>query len=67
MHLLLSFHTLSVWSTRSFTGEYLEKIVRAGGKVVQKRTTVPAVGYVAYWTDTEGNVLGIMQAHEKTK
>lgn len=42
--------------------EFIQKIVKAGGKVVTKKTTVPGVGYMAYCKDTEGNVFGIMQA-----
>jgi predicted enzyme related to lactoylglutathione lyase len=41
--------------------EFLKKIVKAGGKIVQKKTTIPGVGYMAYCADTEGNVFGIMQ------
>ena len=39
----------------------LKKIVEAGGKVVQKKTAVPGVGYMAYCADTEGNIFGIME------
>jgi len=42
--------------------EFIKKIVKAGGKVVAKKTTVPGVGYMAYCADTEGNVFGTMQA-----
>jgi hypothetical protein len=59
----------STWNTIdvSSVDEYLQKIVKAGGKVVQKKTAVPGVGYMAYCADTEGNVFGIMQADEKAK
>lgn len=33
-----------------------------GGNVVQPKTAVPGVGWLAYCTDTEGNPFGIMQA-----
>ncbi len=46
---------------------FLKKIVKAGGKVVQKKTTIPGVGYMAYCADTEGNVFGIMQDDSSAK
>lgn len=46
---------------------FLKKIVKAGGKVVQKKTTIPSVGYMAYCADTEGNVFGIMQDDSSAK
>jgi hypothetical protein len=41
--------------------ESLAKIVAAGGKVLEPRSTIPGVGYHAYCQDTEGNVFGILQ------
>jgi len=41
--------------------EFAEKIVKAGGKIVTQKTSIPGVGYFAYCADTEGNVFGIMQ------
>jgi uncharacterized protein len=41
--------------------EYLKKVVEAGGKVVMEKMPVPGVGYSAYFTDTEGNTLGLFQ------
>lgn len=57
----------STWNTIDVPSvdEFLQKTVKAGGKIVQKKTTVPGVGYMAYCADTEGNVFGIMQADEK--
>jgi Predicted enzyme related to lactoylglutathione lyase len=37
------------------------KIEAAGGKIVMPRTPIPGVGYVAYFTDTEGVTGGIIQ------
>lgn len=31
--------------------EFLKKIVKAGGKVVTKKTAIPSVGYSAYCKD----------------
>ena len=40
----------------------LANITKQGGKVVVPRTAIPGVGYLAYCSDTEGNVFGVMQA-----
>jgi predicted enzyme related to lactoylglutathione lyase len=44
--------------------EFAERIIEAGGEVVMPRTPVPGVGYMAYCSDTEGNVFGIMEVDE---
>ncbi len=41
---------------------FLERISARGGQVVVPKMAVPQVGYMAYCTDTEGNLFGIMQA-----
>ena len=41
--------------------EAVKKIEAAGGKITQPKMTVPGVGYAAYFTDTEGNTLGLIQ------
>jgi predicted enzyme related to lactoylglutathione lyase len=51
------YNTIDVPSVDEFT----PKIVKAGGKVVMPKTTVPGVGYLAYCTDTEGNIFGIIE------
>ena len=37
-------------------------ITAAGGKIILPKTPVPGVGWLVYFEDTEGNVLGAMQA-----
>ncbi len=39
----------------------IKKIEANGGKVVTPRMTIPGVGYMVYFQDTEGNVSGAMQ------
>ncbi|MBM7789333.1 VOC family protein [Tenggerimyces flavus] len=39
-------------------------VADAGGQQVLERMTIPGVGYVAYFTDTEGNVFGAYQSDE---
>ena len=39
----------------------LKQIEAAGGSVVQPRTELPGMGAFAYFTDPEGNVLGLWE------
>ena len=39
----------------------LNRIEAAGGTVVQPRTEVPGMGAFGYFTDTEGNTLGLWE------
>ncbi|MFJ6535467.1 VOC family protein [Paenarthrobacter sp. NPDC091711] len=39
----------------------LAQIESAGGSVVQAKDAVPAMGWFAYFKDTEGNILGVWQ------
>jgi predicted enzyme related to lactoylglutathione lyase len=41
--------------------ESMRKVVAGGGSVIQGKSTVPGIGYMAYCRDTEGNAFGIMQ------
>ena len=41
--------------------DFVQKVTSVGGKVVQPKTAVPGVGYLAYCEDTEGNIFGMMQ------
>ena len=41
--------------------EFVEKVVKAGGKVIQEKTAVRCVGYLAYCEDTEGIMFGILK------
>lgn len=41
--------------------EFLKKIEAAGGKSITPKGEVPDMGYFAYFTDTEGNVIGLWQ------
>jgi uncharacterized protein len=36
-----------------------------GGKTVVPKMPIPGVGYLAYCSDTEGNIFGVMQADAK--
>jgi len=39
-----------------------KKVESAGGRVVAPKSAVPGVGWVAYYSDPENNVFGVMQA-----
>jgi len=41
--------------------DHLAKINSNGGETIVPKSTIPGVGYVAYFKDTEGNILGIFQ------
>jgi uncharacterized protein len=40
---------------------YAEKLTAAGGQIVVPKMSVPNMGYVAYFKDTEGNIHGLWQ------
>jgi predicted enzyme related to lactoylglutathione lyase len=42
----------------------IEKIQKQGGKIVQGKMEVPTVGFIAYFEDSEGNILGLIQPTE---
>ncbi len=45
----------------------IEKLTALGGKVALPKMPVPGVGWLAYGKDTEGNILGFMQADPLAK
>jgi predicted enzyme related to lactoylglutathione lyase len=42
--------------------ESLAKITKSGGKLVVPKMGIPGIGHLAYCSDTEGNIFGVMQA-----
>jgi len=40
----------------------LAKLAQVGGKIALPKMTVPGVGWLAYGTDLDGNIFGMMQA-----
>ena len=40
----------------------LKLVVKNGGKVVAKKQSIGPMGFVAYFSDTEGNTVGLYQA-----
>jgi predicted enzyme related to lactoylglutathione lyase len=45
--------------------EYTTKIAEAGGKLAVPKMAIPGVGWLAFFHDSEGNIVGIMQADAK--
>ncbi len=41
--------------------EYMGKITAQGGQIVLPKMAIPGVGWLAYFKDTEGNVIGLWQ------
>ncbi|MDD1719274.1 MAG: hypothetical protein LUQ25_04375 [Methanoregulaceae archaeon] len=41
--------------------KFLERVTRAGGKVVAPKMPIPGAGYQTYCKDPEGNLFGIHQ------
>ena len=41
--------------------EFMKKVEGAGGKIVVPKTAIPGVGWLAYFNDTEGNLVGMHQ------
>ena len=44
---------------------YLKRALDAGGTLAVPKMPIPTVGWLAYVKDTEGNIVGLMQADEK--
>ena len=45
----------------------VKKIKDNGGEILKPKSPIPGVGYYAFFKDTEGNRLGIMEEDEDAK
>ena len=45
--------------------EAIAKVKELGGEIVEPKSPIPDLGFIAGCKDTEGNVFGIMQVSEK--
>jgi len=45
----------------------VKKVEENGGKILKPKSPIPGVGYYAFFEDTEGNRLGIMEEDESVK
>lgn len=48
----------------SSVDEYVEKVIKGGGKLIMPKMEIPNMGYYAYVSDPEGNVLGLWEPME---
>ncbi len=39
----------------------IRKVKELGGRIIEPKTSIPAIGYIAGCEDTEGNIFGIME------
>jgi predicted enzyme related to lactoylglutathione lyase len=46
---------------------YAERITEAGGTVVAPKISLPAIGYLVYCYDTEGNCFGVIEYDESAE
>ena len=49
----------------SSVDEYIKKVEGMGGKVVMPKTEISGMGYYAYVTDSENNVIGLWENMKK--
>lgn len=47
--------------------EYVAKIEEAGGTITVPKMAIPGVGWMAYFSDPDGNVSGIMEEDSSAK
>jgi predicted enzyme related to lactoylglutathione lyase len=45
----------------------IKKITKAGGEIVKGKEAIPKVGWLAFFSDTDGIIHGIMQPDKKAK
>ncbi len=47
--------------------EMVANIVKAGGTIALPKMPIPGIGWLAYFKDTEGNIVGVMQSDALAK
>jgi len=45
----------------------IKAIEANGGKIVVPKSTIPSVGHLAYFTDPDGNIFGVMQEDKNAR
>lgn len=51
----------------SSVDEYIAKVEKLGGKVIEPKTAIPERGYLAVCLDTENNTFGLWEIKENAK
>jgi len=59
-------HTINTIGVDSID-EVMDKIKKAGGRILAPKTAIPGVGYHCTSLDTEGNVFGVLQEDREAK
>lgn len=47
--------------------EMMKKVSAAGGEIVVPKMVIPGVGWLSYFKDVEGNIMGIMEDDNSVK
>lgn len=47
--------------------ESMEKVKKAGGKITMDKWLIRGIGWVCYFSDLDGNILGLMESDEGAK
>lgn len=47
--------------------EFTARVIANGGRIVQPKITIPTVGYLVIFEDTEGNTFGMMESDASAK
>lgn len=47
--------------------ESIKKVERSGGKIVRAKNSIPGIGWIAYFEDTEGNEFGMIEPDMSVK
>ena len=47
--------------------KYIEKVKKAGGTLMTKKMSIPKVGYLVNFKDTEGNIFSMIEYNKKAK
>ena len=45
----------------------VQRIVKAGGTVYRQKKAIPAVGWIAFFTDPDDNIFGLLQEDSKAR
>lgn len=47
--------------------DYVARVVAGGGTITQPKMTIPGIGYLAAFRDTEGNTVGMLEKDESAR
>lgn len=47
--------------------EYIAKVGKLGGKIIEPKKAIPTIGYIAGCQDTEGNTFGLLEIDKNAR